>query len=108
MARYAPDLTKRIDWEELGILSEREILNTKGSRLLGRIMLILLFLFIIVLFLPWRQTIPGRGSVTALTPEDRPQTVQNQIGGRIEHWAVREGQEVKKGDTILVISETSQ
>jgi adhesin transport system membrane fusion protein len=34
--------------------------------------------------------------------------VQNQIGGRIEHWAVRDGQEVKKGDTILVISETSQ
>ncbi|CAG4992654.1 hypothetical protein DYBT9275_01006 [Dyadobacter sp. CECT 9275] len=107
MARNT-DLTKRIDWEELGILSDRQILKTQGSRLLGRIMLILLFLFLIVLFLPWRQTIPGRGTVTALAPEDRPQTVQNQIGGRIEHWAVREGQQVKKGDTILVLSETSQ
>lgn len=71
-------------------------------------MLIVLFLLIVLLFMPWRQTIPGRGTVTALRPEDRPQTVQNQIGGRIEHWAVREGQEVAKGDTILVISETSQ
>jgi len=71
-------------------------------------MLVVLILFIILLLLPYRQTIPGRGTVTALRPEDRPQTVQNQIGGRIEHWAVREGQEVKKGDTILVISETSQ
>ncbi|TLV03429.1 HlyD family secretion protein [Dyadobacter luticola] len=108
MARHAHDLTRRMDWEELGILSEQQILKTRSTRLLGRIMLILLFLFMIVLFLPWRQTIPGRGTVTALAPEDRPQTVQNQIGGRIEHWAVREGQEVKMGDTILVISETSQ
>ncbi|MCF2489240.1 HlyD family secretion protein [Dyadobacter sp. CY347] len=108
MARHGIDLTSRIDWEELGVLSDKQILKTRGTRMLGRIMLILLFLFIIVLFLPWRQTIPGRGTVTALTPEDRPQTVQNQIGGRIEHWAVREGQQVQKGDTILVLSETSQ
>ncbi|WP_454802409.1 HlyD family secretion protein [Mucilaginibacter phyllosphaerae] len=94
--------------EELAAQSNQELINIKGSRILGRIMLICLVLFIIILFLPWRQTIPGRGTVTALRPEDRPQTVQNQIGGRIERWAVREGQEVKKGDTILVISETSQ
>ncbi|WP_276481043.1 HlyD family secretion protein [Paraflavitalea pollutisoli] len=61
-----------------------------------------------MLFLPWRQTIPGRGLVTALRPEDRSQTVQNQIGGRIEYWAVMDGQEVEQGDTILVLSETSQ
>ena len=108
MARHSTDLTKRIDWEELGTLSDKKILKTREARLLGRILLILLFLFTIILFLPWRQTIPGRGTVTALTPEDRPQTVQNQIGGRIEHWAVREGQQVQKGDTILIISETSQ
>ncbi|WP_026629140.1 HlyD family secretion protein [Dyadobacter alkalitolerans] len=108
MARYGIDVTSRVDWEELGVLSDKQILKTRGPRLLGRVMLILLFLFLIVLFLPWRQTIPGRGTVTALTPEDRPQTVQNQIGGRIERWAVREGQQVQKGDTILVLSETSQ
>jgi multidrug efflux pump subunit AcrA (membrane-fusion protein) len=108
MAKHSHDLTKRKDWEDLGVESEKELLKTQGPRLLGRIMLVLLFIFAVVLFLPWRQTIPGRGTVTALRPEDRPQTVQNQIGGRIEHWAVREGQQVKKGDTILVISETSQ
>jgi len=95
-------------WEELGTLSSREILVTRGQRLLGRVMLILLLIFLLGLFLPWRQTIPGRGRVTALRPEDRPQTVQNQIGGRIEHWAVKEGQKVNIGDTILIISETSQ
>lgn len=76
--------------------------------MLGRVLIFIFACFAVLLFLPYRQTIPGRGTVTALRPEDRAQTVQNQIGGRIEHWAVREGQEVKKGDTILVISETSQ
>ncbi|TWV93005.1 HlyD family secretion protein [Chitinophaga pinensis] len=94
--------------ETLATQSQTELIKVKGSRILGRIITICLILLIIILFLPWRQTIPGKGTVTALRPEDRPQTVQNQIGGRIEHWAVREGQEVKKGDTILVISETSQ
>ncbi|WP_233525716.1 HlyD family secretion protein [Chitinophaga silvisoli] len=94
--------------ESLTGQSQAELIKVNGSRTLGKIISICLVIFFIILLMPWRQTIPGRGTVTALTPEDRPQTVQNQIGGRIEHWAVREGQEVKKGDTILVISETSQ
>ncbi|PAW94724.1 biotin attachment protein [Mucilaginibacter sp. MD40] len=94
--------------EDLAVQSKGELLDSKRARILGRIMTICLILFVIILFLPWRQTISGRGTVTALRPEDRPQTIQNQIGGRIERWAVRDGQEVKKGDTILVLSETSQ
>ncbi|OMP77988.1 HlyD family secretion protein [Chitinophaga sp. LS1] len=94
--------------EALNTQSQAELIQINGSQMLGKIMSICLVIFFIILLLPWRQTIPGKGTVTALRPEDRPQTVQNQIGGRIEHWAVRDGQEVKKGDTILVISETSQ
>lgn len=96
------------EMEALAQQSRTKLISVKGSRTLGRIMTGCLIVFIIILLLPWRQTIPGRGTVTALRPEDRPQTVQNQIGGRIERWAVSDGQEVKKGDTILVISETSQ
>ncbi|GGH12899.1 HlyD family secretion protein [Mucilaginibacter phyllosphaerae] len=94
--------------KEASALSRAQLLPENGPKLIGRIMLLLLILLIIILFLPWRQTIGGRGTITSLRPEDRPQTVQNQIGGRIERWAVREGQEVKKGDTIMVISETNQ
>lgn len=60
---------------------------------------------IIILFLPWTQNISGRGKVTTLTPDQRPQTIQSPIPGRIEKWYVREGDEVKKGDTIIQISE---
>ena len=105
------ELTKKIvvkKVEEFSTLSSAQLISSGGPRLLGRIMVALLILFIIILLLPWRQTISGRGTVTALRPEDRAQTIQNQIGGRIEQWAVREGEQVKKGDTILVLSETNQ
>ncbi len=65
---------------------------------------IILILFIIM-FLPWQQNISGTGGVTALSPEDRPQTVQNIVGGRIEAWYVQEGDFVKAGDTLAVLSE---
>jgi membrane fusion protein, adhesin transport system len=59
----------------------------------------------ILLFLPWTQNITGKGLVTTLRPEQRPQSIQSQIPGRIEEWFVQEGDFVKKGDTILRISE---
>jgi multidrug resistance efflux pump len=61
--------------------------------------------FILFLFLPWTQNVRVPGSLTTLYPEQRPQTVQNVIPGRIEKWYVREGNFVSKGDTILQISE---
>lgn len=60
---------------------------------------------LIVLFLPWTQNVSGKGYVTTLSPEHRPQTIQSPIPGRIEKWFVEEGDFVKKGDTILHISE---
>jgi membrane fusion protein, adhesin transport system len=72
---------------------------------LKRWMLGFLLVFVIVLFLPWQQNINGKGSMTALSPKDRPQNIQNAIPGRIEEWNVREGQFVNAGDTLLVISE---
>lgn len=60
---------------------------------------------IIILFLPWTQNITAPGMVTTLTPDQRPQTIQSPIPGRIEKWYVREGDFVNKGDTILHISE---
>lgn len=63
---------------------------------------------IIALFLPWTQNISGSGSVTTLKPEQRPQSIQSVISGRLEKWYVQEGDFVKKGDTILFISEIKE
>lgn len=62
-------------------------------------------IFVIILFLPWTQNVRAPGELIALNPEQRPQTIQSVIAGRIEKWYVVEGQFVNKGDTILRISE---
>ncbi len=59
-----------------------------------------------VLFLPWVQNFRAKGSVTALDPASRPQTVHSTIPGRIEQWFVFEGDTVAAGDTITRLSET--
>ncbi|WP_192821847.1 HlyD family secretion protein [Rufibacter sp. LB8] len=64
-------------------------------------------LFIFTL-LPWTQNIRSAGSVTTLQPQDRPQTVHSTIAGRIEIWKVQEGQRVRKGDTLVVLSEVKE
>ncbi|OGX82046.1 HlyD family secretion protein [Hymenobacter coccineus] len=92
-------------WEDAPRLARPQLLNPEGGRRLGRVMIVAVLALIIILFLPWRQTIEGSGTLTALTPQDRPQNIQNAIAGRIEHWAVREGQLVRRGDTLLTLSE---
>jgi adhesin transport system membrane fusion protein len=74
-------------------------------RRLARIMIISLLLLLIVLFLPWTQTVRSTGNVTAFNPSNRPQTVHAIIGGRIEKWFVQEGDFVKKGDTLVFLTE---
>jgi len=60
---------------------------------------------LIVLFLPWQQNVQGKGTVSALSPQDRPQTLPSRIDGRIERWLVPEGTFVKAGTPIVEISE---
>jgi multidrug efflux pump subunit AcrA (membrane-fusion protein) len=45
--------------------------------------------------------------VTTLKPNQRPQSIQSVISGRIENWYVQEGDFVKQ-DTILFISEIKE
>ncbi|MFN3195844.1 MAG: HlyD family secretion protein [Chlorobiota bacterium] len=65
----------------------------------------LLISIVIFLFLPWRQNIQADGTVNTRYPQQRPQSIQSVIAGRIEKWNVKEGDFVNKGDTIAFISE---
>jgi multidrug resistance efflux pump len=62
-------------------------------------------LAIIVLFLPWTQNIRTRGKVTTLRQEHRPQQMNSIIAGRIIKWYVKEGDFVRRGDTIAQLAE---
>ncbi len=57
------------------------------------------------LFLPWTQNIRTKGKVTTRYQDERTQQVQSPIAGKIIKWFVKEGDLVKKGDTILEITE---
>lgn len=74
-------------------------------RIFNRFLFAFGIIALIILFLPWTQNVSGKGYVTTLTPDQRPQTIQSPIPGRIEKWYVKEGDFVKKGDTVLFISE---
>jgi adhesin transport system membrane fusion protein len=85
--------------------SGKDIFNKEYYKFLNKFLLVFAILGFVLMFLPWTQNISGQGLVTTLTPGQRPQSIQSQIPGRIEEWFVREGNYVKKGDTILRISE---
>ncbi|MEY3420195.1 MAG: hypothetical protein RIR48_475 [Bacteroidota bacterium] len=72
---------------------------------LVKILIAMFFLVLLLMFMPWTQNVRSKGQLIALNPEQRPQTIQSVIAGRIEKWYVSEGQYVNKGDTILKISE---
>ncbi len=85
--------------------SGNKVLQVKYFKHFNRFLIGFTIFGFILLFLPWTQTITGIGQVTTLKPDQRPQTIQSPIPGRIEKWFVQEGDFVKKGDTILEISE---
>ena len=76
-----------------------------AAKVLAKVLLFVTFLFFILLFFPWQQNIRGKGKVNAFSPDQRPQSIETAIAGRIESWKVREGEFVNKGDTILTLSE---
>lgn len=68
-----------------------------------------IWIFVIVfLFLPWTQNIQTKGIITTRFQENRPQQIQSPIAGKIVKWYVKEGDMVKKGDTILFLSEIKE
>jgi multidrug efflux pump subunit AcrA (membrane-fusion protein) len=66
---------------------------------------ICLAVFVIFLFLPWTQNVRARGAVTTLYQDQRPQQVNTIIGGRVMKWHIKEGDYVKAGDTLILLTE---
>lgn len=98
--RVRDKVLEQYEIQSLGTLHSPKTSKTMIWWLRGIVLVI-----IVIMFLPWQQNITGMGVVTALNPEDRPQNIQNAVAGQIKEWRVQEGDFVKKGDTLLIISE---
>ncbi|MBK7694254.1 MAG: HlyD family efflux transporter periplasmic adaptor subunit [Saprospiraceae bacterium] len=68
----------------------------------------LILLLVLFLFLPWTQNIKTIGNITTLSQEQRPQKVNSPIPGKISQWKIKEGNFVKKGDTIIILTEIKE
>lgn len=88
-----------------GYKSTDRVFHKRHYKRFNQFLKVFAIVMVIILFLPWTQNVTGKGFLTTLRPDQRPQTIQSQIPGRIERWYVQEGDYVKKGDTILFISE---
>jgi len=93
----------KFDWAQFSTLQRVE--SKKTRRLMIRILKWTFFVLVVIALLPWTQNVRTTGTVTTISPEQRPQTVNSIIAGRVNKWLVREGQNVEKGDTLVVISE---
>ncbi|MDC6365449.1 MULTISPECIES: HlyD family secretion protein [Flavobacteriaceae] len=104
MLNISPNkLNQKVDLS--GYKAAKKVFDRKHNKHFNRLLVVFSIVTFIVLFLPWTQTISGKGYLTTLRPDQRPQTIQSPIPGRIEKWYVQEGDFVEKGDTILYISE---
>lgn len=74
--------------------------------LVKKIWLISFVIFIIIfsmLFLPWQQTVKGKGKVIAYNPSQRDYTMVATIDGYIDNFYVQENQFVKKGTLLYTM-----
>jgi adhesin transport system membrane fusion protein len=59
----------------------------------------------VLCFVPWQQTLRGRGQIVAFAPTERKQVVTALVGGQVKKWYVVEGSKVKAGDAIADIED---
>lgn len=67
----------------------------------GRTTFIVFLIIVGFLFLPWQQTIKGKGTLIAYEPTERPYTVLATIDGFIKKFYVTEDQYVRKGTALF-------
>ncbi len=67
----------------------------------GRFIFVLILFLVAILFLPWRQTVEGEGTVIAYDPTQRIQSISAPIHGFIDKFYVSENEHVKKGTKLF-------
>ncbi len=106
MLNLSPQNKSKLNVTSLDSMNRVE--SKQSSKRLINVVWAIVALLLLILFLPWTQNIRGNGKVVTLRPEQRPQMIQSIIAGKIEKWYVKDGDQVKKGDTILFLSEIKE
>lgn len=97
------DISDRLDKNNYS--SFKYIKKYQRSNKLLKFSFIFLATVFVISFFPWTQNIDAESYVTTLEPEKRPQNINSIIAGKLQKWYVKEGSFVKKGDTIVFLTE---
>jgi membrane fusion protein, adhesin transport system len=79
-------------------LAETPRSTRKWSR---HVLIGLCLLPVVLLFVPWTQTVHGMGTAVAFNQVERAQFIVSPIEGRVKKWHVEEGKKVKAGQRIV-------
>ncbi|MBC7472907.1 MAG: HlyD family efflux transporter periplasmic adaptor subunit [Candidatus Sericytochromatia bacterium] len=98
------------EYYQLEMIDDLPALSTVRTSKSIKILSLMLFLIfissvLIVIYMPWLQTVPGMGKIIAYAPLERQQNIEAPVEGRILKWYVQEGSKVKKGSLIAEISD---
>jgi multidrug efflux pump subunit AcrA (membrane-fusion protein) len=86
--------------------SLQQLRSPQSARWLARLLLLTFLAFpLLLVFVPWQQTLQGRGQVVAYAPTERKQVVTALVSGQVRKWHVVEGSKVKTGDPIADIDD---
>jgi len=66
---------------------------------------IIIFVMSSMLFLPWEQTVKGKGKLVAFDPTQRDYFIVANINGYIENFYVKENEFVKKGTPLFTMTD---
>ncbi len=86
--------------------SLQRVRTPRMARWVARLLLLGFLLSPVALtFVPWQQTVQGRGQIVAFAPTERKQVVTALVGGQVRKWHVVEGSKVKMRDAIVDIDD---
>ncbi|MFK7737433.1 MAG: HlyD family secretion protein [Pirellulaceae bacterium] len=103
-----PRLLSPIAYSETALPSLRLARSSRLAKTIGRILFYSLIAgTLLVSFAPWQQSVKGSGSVIALNANQRPQTMEAPIEGRVMMLGegIQENARVKKGDLIMQLAD---
>jgi membrane fusion protein, adhesin transport system len=87
-------------------LALQRVQTPRRARWVARLLLLGFLLSpVALIFVPWQQTVQGRGQIVAFAPTERKQVVTALVGGQVRRWHVVEGSKVKIGDAIADIDD---
>lgn len=89
---------KRFEFNSLDLVNTNPLINR-----IWTITALILFIFMVMLFLPWRQTVQGEGELIAYNPSERVHFISATIDGFIDDFHVSENEHVSKGMKLFTM-----